>query len=116
MEKKLNELIENYRKGDTNQFLLIIRKFEPMIYHYTKLLYKDETEDTISELHLTLLEAVQKIQYYNDEKQCSKFLTNALKNRFLELYRTSRKRFDNEQLLDQDYEVCILTTNTSMLN
>ena len=43
MEKKLNELIENYRKGDANQFLLIMKKFDPVIYHYTKLLFKDDT-------------------------------------------------------------------------
>lgn len=106
MEKKLNELIENYRKGDKNQFLLIMGRFDPMIYHYTKLLFKDDTEDTISELHLTLLETVQKMHYYNDERQCGRFLSNAIKIRFMELYRNSRKRFDHEVLTAQDYEIC----------
>ena len=103
MEKKLNELIEEYRNGDNNQFLLIIDKFQPNILKYTRLLYKDEREDTISEFSLSLLEAVNKIEYYSDEGQCFKFLSNALKNRYLELYRKSRKRFDHEQQLDDDY-------------
>ena len=84
-----------------------MEKFEPAIIKYAKLLYKDEMEDIISEFQLTLLEAVQKITYFSDEGQCCMFLMRALKTRYLELYRISRKRFDHEQLLDEDCEVCI---------
>lgn len=109
MEKTLNELIEEYRKGDNDQILLIIEKFQPIIYKYVRLLYKDEREDTISELNLSLLEAVNKIEYYNNEGQCFKFLYNALRNKYLELYRKSRKRFDNEQQFYKEYyNYCIV--------
>lgn len=106
MEKRLNELIEEYRKGDDNQFLLITERFNPVIFKYARLLYKDEREDTISELELSLLEAVHKIEYFSNEGQCFIFLSNALKNRFLELYRKSKKKFDHEQQLDWDYDYC----------
>ncbi len=106
MEKKLNELIEEYRKGDDDQFLLITERFSPVILKYVKLLYKDEREDTISELKLSLLEAIHKIEYYSNEGQCFIFLNSALKNRFFELYRKSKKKFDHEMLLDRDYDFC----------
>lgn len=106
MEKKLNELIEEYRKGDDNQFLLITERFNPVIFKYARLLYKDEREDTVSELELSLLEAIHKIEYFSNEGQCFIFLNNALKNRFLELYRISKKKFDHEQQFDRDYDLC----------
>ncbi len=104
MEKTLIELIGEYRKEDNNKFLLITKKFEPVIFKYAKMLYKDEKEDTISELNLSLLEAIRKIEYYSNEGQCFTYLNGALKNRYLELYRRSKKKCDNELLFDNSYD------------
>lgn len=109
MEKTLNGLIEDFQKGDTNQFLLIAEKFNPVIKKYARRLYKDSKEDTISELTLSLLEAVHKIRYLDNEKQCSKFLITALNNRFYELYRISKGKYDHELQSDifyEDYSFC----------
>ncbi len=108
MEKTLIELIGEYKKGDENNFLIITKRFEPVIFKYARMLYKDEKEDTISELNLSLLEAVHKIEYYSNEGQCFTFLNRALRNRYLELYRNSRKRCDNELPLDSNYDYCCI--------
>lgn len=106
MDKKLINLITEYRRGDDTQFSLIIEKFKPVIDKYSLRLYKDEREDTASELVLALLEAVQKIKYYYNEGQCVTFLTKALEHRFFELYRKSRKKFDHEQPFELDFDFC----------
>ncbi len=68
---------------------------EPLICKYMRVLYKDENEDVRSELVLALWEAITKIKYVENEGQCVTYLTNALRNKFYELYRNSRKEHDN---------------------
>lgn len=37
-----------------------------------------------------------KMKYYEDDGKCLVYLSNAIKNKFFELYRKSRKQHDNE--------------------
>ncbi len=40
--------------------------------------------------------------YLNEEGKCIAYLNNALKNRYMELYRKSRKKNDNEQVVEDE--------------
>ncbi len=57
---------------------------------------KNEKEDVRSEMMLALWEAIAKMDYCENEKACFAFLGNALKNRFWELHRKSRKVHDSQ--------------------
>lgn len=97
------ELIEEIRK-DKNQFYKLINKFEPLIKKYSKLLFKDDEEDTRAEFLLALWEAVKEMEYYRSDAKIVKYLSDALKWRFYELYRKSRKQHDkeNDEMLEED--------------
>lgn len=87
---------------DKNAFDRLANKMEPLIKKYMRLLYKDEKEDVHSEMMLALWEAVIKIEYCEKEGECLAFLCTALKNRFYELYRKSRKEHDNLLLVENN--------------
>lgn len=87
-------LIKNIHK-DKEQFYNLVIKMNPLINKYMRILYKDEKEDVRSELVLALWEAVTKLQYVENEGQCITYISNALRNKFYELYRNSRKVHDN---------------------
>ena len=119
MGEKLSILIKQYKSGDDTKFIAILDKLEPLINKYVRLLYKDEKEDMHSEFVLYLLECLIKMEYYDEEGQCISYFSRALKHKFYELYKISRKHFDSEvdindeyikdiQLKNNDYEECIL--------
>lgn len=90
-------------KQDKDYFCLLVDKFAPLINKYVRLLYKNEAEDTYAELVGALWEAVCNISFYQDNGQTIKYLTTAIKNKYLELYRLSRKYFDNTVIADESY-------------
>lgn len=87
---------------DKNAFKKLVDKMEPLINKYVKLLYKDDKEDIHSEMVLALWEAVIKMEYCEKERECVSFLCTALKNRFYELYRKSRKEHDNQVFVENN--------------
>lgn len=103
---EVSSVIQKIRE-DKNNFGMLLERMKPLINKYTKLLYKDEKEDVYSEMVLALWEAVMKMEYYNEDSECTVFLCTALKNKFLELYRNSKKYHDNCTAMDQD----IMTIN-----
>lgn len=68
---------------DKEQFPRLIELMNPLINKYARTLYKDEKEDVRSELILALWESVSKLNYIENEGQCVLFITNALKNNFM---------------------------------
>lgn len=90
-------------KQDKDNFSLLVDKFAPLINKYVRLLYKNESEDTYAELVGALWEAVCNISFYQDDGQTIKYLSTAIKNKYLELYRASRKYFDNTVNTDENY-------------
>lgn len=98
------DLINNV-KQDKNMFNLIIDKMEPLINKYVYLLYKDDKEDARAELISALWEAVCNISFYNNDGQIVRFLSIALKNRYMELYKSSRKIHDYELNIEDKQEV-----------
>jgi len=87
------EIISKCKEGDEKSFLILAENFEPLIKKYVRLLYKDEAEDIKQEMLFALWVAVNKIEFIVNEGQCTNYFANALKRRFLELYRRS-KRFN----------------------
>ena len=100
--EKVTIIIQKIQEDKSN-FDILIEKMKPLINKYTKLLYKDEKEDVKSEMILALWEAVIKMEYHDDEGKCMMFLCTELKNRFLELYRKSKKYYDNYTVAEYDY-------------
>ncbi len=88
-------IIESCKEGEEEVFLILVEKFMPLIKKYTRLLYKDDAEDVKQEMLMALWEASQKIEKYDNEGECTNYFSNALRCRFLELYRKSRKVNDN---------------------
>ena len=91
---EITELIEEI-KEDKNKFTLLLQRFDPLIKKYTRLLYKDEEEEMYAEFTAALWEAVCNIQFYNSDGQIVRYLSTAIKNKYFELYKKSRKHNDN---------------------
>lgn len=98
---ELGRLLQQVKK-DKEKFSMVIDKMEPLISRYTRLLYKDEKEDMRSELVLALWEAVLRLEYIENDGSCAVYLSNALRNKFLELYRKSRKQHDNQSVMEME--------------
>lgn len=82
-------------KQDKENFILLLYRFQPLIKKYVRILYKDEEEDMYAEFSVALWEAVCNITFCNGEGQTVKYLANALRNKYFELYRKSRKYNDH---------------------
>lgn len=101
----VSELICEIKK-DKEQFDLLLYRFQPLIKKYTRSLYKDDEEDVYAELSAALWEAVCNIEFYDDEGQTIKYLATAIRNKYFELYRKSRRYNDytvgiEEQALEE---------------
>lgn len=91
--KDIAVLIENTLK-DKNEFGALLKRLTPLINKYVGSLYKDEPEEIRAEMVLALWEAVTKIKYYDNDGKCLAYLSRALRNKFLELYRKSKIKHD----------------------
>ena len=98
----LIETIKKIKEGNLNEFRTIELKMKPILTKYTNYMYKDEKEDIYAELILALWEAIVKIEYYDNEGKVLNYFQTAIKNKFFELYRTSRKKNDNECSADEN--------------
>lgn len=87
---------------DKKSFDELIHEMTPLINKYVYLLYKDEQDDVRAEMILALWEAVSRIKYCENDKECLSYISRALRNRFYELYRKSRKQYDNRAY--EEYE------------
>lgn len=116
---EITKILTNIREGDKRQFVDLLERFEPLIKKYVKYLYKDDAEDVRAELSCALWEAVLKMGYIEQEGQIVNYLQRALFNRYLELYRGSRKKHDHEmeaedsnlmsvQVIENEFEEVII--------
>ena len=71
-----------------------------MINKYVRLLYKDEKEDAYAELVAALWEAICNIEHYDNDGQVTNYLIRALRNKFFEMYRISKRFHDNMSSID----------------
>ena len=95
-------LIKKIKAGNTSEFEAIIHKMHPALEKYSRLLYKDSKEDIYSELVTALWEAITKMQYFEEEGKCITYLNNAIKLRYLELYKQSKKQHEHELTAPED--------------
>ncbi|EOS73916.1 sigma-70 family RNA polymerase sigma factor [Lachnospiraceae bacterium 10-1] len=90
-------IIKNIKAGNTSEFALVVNKMHPSLEKYSRLLYKDNKEDTYAELVSALWESIIKMKYFNEEGKCITYLHTAIKLRYLELYKQSKKLHEHEQ-------------------
>ncbi len=100
--------IREIEKGNSSFFSNVVDKMMPSMKKYISRLYKDEKDDVYVELMAALWEAIIKIEYFDEEGKCITYLNNALNNKYMELYRRSRKKNDNEQALEDEVFTSIL--------
>ena len=98
----LIETIKNIKEGKPDEFKVIELKMKPTLTKYTNYMYKDEKEDIYAELILALWESITKIEHYDNEGKIINYLYTAIRNKFFELYRTSRKKNDNEYSIEDN--------------
>lgn len=110
----ISELICEIKK-DKEQFGLLLCKFQPLIRKYTKALYKDEEEDMYGEFIAALWEAVCNITFCNSEGQVVNYLATALRNKYFELYRKSR-RYNDHTIGIKEQELKNITSEDSTID
>lgn len=100
------KLIEMYKLGidKESNLLKIIECMEPIINKYSKALGWKEYEDTQQELKVAVIEAVNKIEVYDNEGKGIIFLTNAVRNRFYEMYRKNKQLKNEESSETETFE------------
>ena len=99
MEHSISNLIYIYKTNHRNEdsLLEIINKFKPLVKKYAKKFPRYEYEDISQELIIAIIEAIQKIEVYEKEGQCIKYISTAIRRKFGELYR-KRKQIENNQI------------------
>lgn len=85
-------------KHNKDEFVKLIEYMNPLINKYVRLLYKDDFEDMREELILALWESVNKMNYCNNDGECFSYMSKSLKNKFLELYKKSKKLHDLQSM------------------
>lgn len=105
---EFSELLYEIRT-DKNKFNMLMKKMDPLVNKYTRMLYKDEKEDVRSELYLALWESVMNISLTGNDGQVVHYLSTAIRNRFLELYRKSCKHHDNEGSVEHEFFFELMT-------
>lgn len=98
------DMVMCIKNGDSDKFESLLERLKPVINKYSRKLYKDEREDTESELILALWVSIQNIKFFNSEGEVISYLIKAIYMRFLELYRESCKKhmyeIDNSEDID----------------
>lgn len=85
--KRIAEMIRNYKKGDVSALEQLWFQLLPLIKKYAGRSHFMEYDDAYQEYTLTLLEAVNKIQNYDTDGQCLKYIAISIKNKFCFLYK-----------------------------
>lgn len=106
MKENLQNLIKNYKMGHKENFLKIYELLKPTVAKYSRHLYFYDPEDSTAELTLALLEALEKIHYFDNEGKYLCFLLNALKNKYMELIRKSVALLKHETDWDMECLIC----------
>lgn len=98
--KRISEMIFNYKEGDITVLEQLWSQLLPLIKKYAGKTYFMEYEDAYQEYSLTLFEAVDKIQKYDTDGQCLKYIVTCMKNKFCFLYKNYCNTIANETAND----------------
>ena len=102
VENSLKMLVENYKTGNKEAMNQIIIKMTPLVNKYARRLFKMEFEDMRQEMIIAIFEAVIKMEGEYSEYQCLRYITNAVKFRYMELSRKSYMLEINEEIVDYE--------------
>lgn len=89
-------------KEDKEKFGLLECEMEPLIRKYVKKLYKDDKEEMYAELIAALWEVVCRIGSYESDAKAKAYLNNAVRYKFLELYKESCKYNNNTLVVEEE--------------
>lgn len=80
--------IRDYKNGNTFALEDLYMQMLPLIKKYAAKSYFMEYEDAFQEYSITLIEAVQKIKTYENDRQSLSYLSTCVRNKFNTLYKT----------------------------
>ncbi len=86
----ISERIDRYKRGDRTQLEHIWRQMLPLIKKYAGRTHFLEYEDACQEYSLTLIEAINKIKNYDNDRLFLAYAVKCIKNRFYTLYKIYR--------------------------
>lgn len=98
--KHVSEMISNYKKGDMTVLEQLWVQLLPLIKKHAGKTYFMEYDDAYQEYSLTLFEAINKIQSYDTDGQCLKYIATCMKNKFCYLYKNYCSIIANETTND----------------
>ena len=96
------ELVKGVKNGDEKAFVCLLEKMSKVINSYANKLYKDDREEVKNSLVFALWKSCMSAKYSDNEGQMITYLNSGIKYAYLEMYRESRKRNDNEVVVDFD--------------
>lgn len=104
---EISRLIHLFRsENDLTAMEMLIEKMEPLIKKYARKSFFIEYEDSRQEMILSIIEAVCKIGYYEDEKSCLLYIKNSVIHKYCELCKKNINQpiFDefNENIVYED--------------
>lgn len=100
---KVNQIIVEIKKGNKDEFETLLERFMPLINKYSRMLYKDEPDDIKAELSLALYDAIDKMEYFDNEAKCVAYITNTLYLKYLELYRKSKQYHEHMEIIEDKF-------------
>lgn len=85
--KHISEQITDYKNGDSAALEQLWKQMLPLIKKYAGKTHFMEYDDACQEYSIALIEAINKIQTYDTDGQCLKYIATCIKNRFCFLYK-----------------------------
>lgn len=82
MEEKLCHQIREFKYGKRIALEKILIQLMPLIKSYTRKSFFMEYDDAFQEFVITIIEAISKIQIYENDAQCLTYLHTCVKNRY----------------------------------
>ncbi len=106
-KETIAEMIKLYRKGNENILTEIWIQMQPLIKNQARRTHFMEYDDACQEYSIALIEAINKIQTYDTDGQCLKYIATCIKNKFCFLYKrycsgVANEIFDDIVIDDSD--------------
>lgn len=106
MENYIYEKLIKAKNGEKDCLEEIIKKFNPLISKYSRLL---DGEDTKQDLYLHLVKVINKIpikqDYFDKDKFIVGYIVKSIRNEYIRLSKLKNKKESNETQLNLDIEI-----------
>ena len=99
-QKRISKLIGDYKNGNIDALEQLWKQMLPLIKKYAGKTHFMEYGDACQEYSIALIESINKIQIYDTDGQCLKYIAICIKNRFCYLFKQHCAGVANEILDD----------------